>query len=292
MAYDTYANIKTEVLARIGIDDSDVDDVVDRALNDVLQEICQAHNFSWLYAKSSFITAAAYDTGAATVTEGSATVDGVGATFTSAMVGRKFFCDDQTYTISAVTTSPAMQLTLSTNYAGTTGTNDYIIFQDEYSLASDVEDVLSMWQETNPYKLQKVGIEVMDNYWPQRSSFGYPVKYSIVGYDSSGYLKVALYPIPNYAKNIYYRYRKRVTEMSATTDTPIIPLRYRYVLAKGALYIAAKYLDLPDIGGDYEREYRQGIAQLISADRKIDERLVKGSGADHELELVVLENWE
>jgi hypothetical protein len=28
MAYDTYANIKTEVLARIGIDDTDVDDVV------------------------------------------------------------------------------------------------------------------------------------------------------------------------------------------------------------------------------------------------------------------------
>ena len=68
--------------------------------------------------------------------------------------------------------------------------------------------------------------------------------------------------------------------MSNDADTPIIPLRYRWVLAKGALYIVAKYLDMPDIGRDFEREYRTGIAQLIAADRKQDERIVKGSGDD------------
>ena len=106
--------------------------------------------------------------------------------------------------------------------------------------------------------------------------------YSIVGYDSTDYIKIAIYPIPNQARNIYYRYKKRVTEMSADNSTPIVPLRYRWVLAKGALYITAKYLDMPDIGKDFEREYRQGIAQLIAADRKIDERIVKGSGEDTE----------
>ena len=68
--------------------------------------------------------------------------------------------------------------------------------------------------------------------------------------------------------------------MSNDADTPIVPLRYRWVLAKGALYIVAKYLDMPDIGRDFEREFRQGIAQIIAADRKIDERLVKGQGID------------
>lgn len=287
MAYDTYANIKTEVLVRIGIDDTDVDDVVDRALNDVLQEICQSYNFSWLYGSSSFITAAPYTTGTVTLTEGSATIIGTDTVWTSAMVGRKFSCGGATYVISTVT--PSTELTLTTVYAGTSGTGlSYRIYQDEYSLASDVEDVLSMRDENNSYRLDKLGIEVMDSYWPVREAFGYPVKYSMIGYDSSGYTKVALYPIPNQARNVYYRYKKRVTEMSATTDTPIIPLRYRYILAKGALYIAAKYLDLPDIGQDYEREYRQGIAQLISADRKMDERIVKGSGVP-EQELVILE---
>lgn len=279
MAYDTYANIKTEVLNKIGISDSDVEDVVGQALNDVLEEICQAYNFSWLYGDSSFITVNPYETGTISVTEGSKTITGSGTTFTSAMVDRKFYCEDATYIISAYVS--ATEITLSTNYAGDTGSGlTYKIYQDEYSLASDAEDVLSMRQENNPYKLRKRGIEFLDKYYPLRNSFGYPSMYCIIGYDSTGYMKVALYPVPNQARNIYYRYKRRVTEMSADNDTPIVPLRYRWILAKGALYAVAKYLDMPNIGKDYEREYRQGIAQIISADKKIDERIVKGSGDD------------
>lgn len=280
MAYDTYANIKAEVLGKIGIDDDDVGDVVDQALNDVLQEICQAYNFSWLYGDSSFITVLPYETGTVQLTEGSATATGSSTVWTSGMAGRKLRCEDATYVVSSASTT---SITLSTNYAGAGGSGlTYKIYQDEYSLASDVEDVLSCRQENNPQKLTKKGIEEMDQYWPQRNSFGYPSIYSIIGYDSTSYMKAAVYPIPNQARNVYYRYKKRVTEMSASTDTPIIPLRYRWVLAKGALYITAKYLDMPDIGKDFEREYRTGIAQLIAADKKIDERIIKGSGEDTE----------
>lgn len=281
MAYDTYVNIKTAVLAKIGITDTDVETVVKQALNDVLQEVCQASNFSWLYGDSSFITTKPYETGTVSVTEGSATITGSGTVWVAGMVGRKFYCADATYKISAYVS--ATELTLSTVYAGASGSGlTYKIYQDEYSLASDVEDILAMRQENNPQKINKVGVEEMDRYYPQRNSFGYPSIYSIIGYDSTGYIKVAVYPVPNQARNIYYRYKKRVIEMSLDTDTSIIPLRYRWVLAKGALYIVAKYLDMPDIGKDFEREYRQGIAQLVSADRKIDERIIKGQGEDIE----------
>jgi len=281
MAYTNYGTIKTDVLEQIGIDDSDVEDVVEQALNDILQEICQAYNFSWLYGDSSFITVAPYSTGTVTATEGSATITGSGTTFTSSMVGRKIYLENATYTIA--TYVDATGITLSTNYAGGGGAGlTYKIYQDEYSLASDVEDVLSMRQENNPYKIQKRGIEFLDRYYPLRNAYGYPSLYSVTGYDSSGYMKVSVYPIPNQARNIYYRYKKRVTEMSSDSDEPVIPLRYRWVLAKGALYKAAKSLDQPDIGQDYEREYRQGVAQIISADRKTDERIIKGSGEDLE----------
>ena len=86
MAYDTYANIKTAVLDKIGISDTDVETVVKQALNDVLQEICQAHNFSWLYGDSSLITVKPYETGTVTATEGSATITGSSTVFSSAMV--------------------------------------------------------------------------------------------------------------------------------------------------------------------------------------------------------------
>jgi len=283
MAYDTYVNIKSAVLEKIGITDTDVETVVKQALNDVLQEICQAHNFSWLYGDSSFITVKPYTVGTVKVEEGSETVTGTDTVWIAGMVGRKFYCGNATYEISAVTTTPSMTLTLSTAYTGDDDDSaTYKIYQDEYSLAADVEDVLAVRQENYPQKLAKRGIEEMDRYWPQRNSFGYPSMYSIVGYDSTDYIKIAVYPIPNQARNIYYRYKKRVTEMSADESTPIVPLRYRWVLAKGALYIVAKYLDMPDIGKDFEREYRTGIAQLIKADEKRDERLVKGQGLDND----------
>lgn len=282
MAYDTYVNIKAAVLEKIGISDTDVETVVKQALNDVLQEVCQAHNFSWLYGNSSFVTVKPYETGTVSVEEGSATITGTDTVWVEGMVGRKFYCGNATYEISEVTTTPAMTLKLSTVYAGDTDAlATYKIYQDEYSLASDVEDVLSLRQENNPQKIKKVGIEVMDFYYPQRNSFGYPSMYSIVGYDSTDYIKVAVYPIPNQARNIYYRYKKRVIEMSADDSTPIVPLRYRWILAKGAYYIAAKHLEMPD-AKDIEREYRQGIAQIIKADEKRDERIVKGSGEDTE----------
>ena len=281
MAYDTYVNIKTAVLEKIGITDTDVETVVKQALNDVLEEICQAHNFSWLYGNLSFITVKPYTAGTVEVTEGSATITGTDTIWTLAMVGRKFYCGNATYEVSAFV--GITELTLGTVYAGDGGSGlAYKIYQDEYSLASDVEDVLAVRQENNPQRLIKRDIEFMDKYYPLRNSFGYPSMYSIIGYDSTGYIKIAVYPIPNQARNIYYRYKKWVIEMSADESTPIVPLRYRWVLAKGALYITAKYLDMPDIGKDIEREYRQGIAQLIAADRKIDERIVKGSGEDTE----------
>ncbi len=281
MAYTNYGTIKTDVMAKIGIDDTDVETVVDQALNDILQEICQSYNFSWLYGDSSFITVLPYNTGTVTATEGSATVTGDGTTFTSAMVGRKFQCENATYVISAYVSGT--EVTLSTDYAGAGGAGlTYKIYQDEYSLSADVEDILSMRQENDPQKLTKWGIENLDKYYPQRNAFGYPAIYSIIGYDSSGYMKVAVYPIPAQARNIYYRFKYRVTEMSTDLDEPIVPLRYRWIIAKGALYTVAKYLDMPDIGTDYEREYRQGIAQIISADKKIDERIVKGQISDTE----------
>ena len=281
MAYDTFGDIQNAVLNRVAIDDDDVKITVKQAINDSQDEIVGAHNFSWLYGRSSFITSSPYKSGTVSVTNDSATVTGTGTTFTSAMVGRKFRCGSATYIILTFTSTT--EIVLETAYAGTTDTAaTYKIYQDEYSLASDCEDVLSCYQEDNPKKLVKKPIDWIDEHYPKRDSFGYPYWYSDIGVDSSGYNKVALYPVPNQSKNIYYRYRKRATVLSATTDVPIIPARYRYVLAKGSIYTALKYLDMPDIGGDIEREYRAGIGAMIAADRQIDERFRKGSSKDEE----------
>ncbi len=277
MAYTNYGTIQTAVMTKIGIDDTDVEDVVEQAINDIMEEICNSNNFSWLYDDSSFITTAPYSTGTLTATTGSTTLTGAGTTWTSAMAGRRISIEDAFYEISAYVSGT--ELTLGSNYAGAGGSElTYIIYQNEYSLSSDVEDVLSMYQENNPQKLSKVGLPMLDRAYPQRNTYSYPSMYAINGYDSSGNMKVEVYPIPNQARNIYYRMKKRVTVLSADSDEPIIPLRYRYVLFRGAVYEAADSLDMPDIAQRYERLYEKGLAKITKADRKIDERIIKGSG--------------
>ena len=281
MAYDNYGTIQTAVFNKIGIDDEDVNDVVEQAMNDIMEEICESHNFSWLYGDTSFITTAPYSTGTVTATAGSTTITGSGTTFTAGMAGRKITLENAFYEISAFVSTT--ELTLSTDYAGAGGAGlTYKIYQNEYSLSSDAEDVLSMYQENNPQRLAQEEASLMDTHYPQRNSYGYPSVYSIVGHDSNGYMKVEVYPIPNQARNIYYRMKKRVTVLSADSDEPIIPLRYRYVLFRGAVYEAADSLDMPDIAQRYERLYEKGLAKLVKADGKIDERIIKGSSGSIE----------
>ena len=281
MAYTNYGTIQTAVFNKIGIDDEDVDDVVKQAINDIDEEICESHNFGWLYGDSSFITTAPYSIGTVTATAGSTTITGSGTTFTAGMVGRKITLENAFYEISAYVSGT--EITLGTAYAGAGGAGlTYKIYQNEYSLSSDAEDVLSMYQENNPRKLTNVELSFLDAHYPQRNSYGYPSMYAIIGYDSNGYMKVEVYNIPDQARNIYYRMKKRVTVLSADSDEPIIPLRYRYVLFRGAVYEAADSLDMPDIAQRYERLYEKGLAKLIKADGKIDERIIKGSGSSVE----------
>lgn len=278
MAYTNYGTVQTAVMTKIGIVDDDVEDVIEQAINDIMEEICNSHNFSWLYADSSFITTAPYNTGTLTATTGATTITGSGTTWTSAMAGRRVTIEDAFYEVSAFVSTT--ELTLGNNYAGAGGSGlSYKIYQNEYSLSSDTEDVLSMYQENNPQKLTKVGLPMLDRAYPQRNSYGFPSLYAINGYDSSGNMKVEIYPIPNQARNIYYRMKKRVTVLSADSDDPIIPLRYRYVLFRGAVYEAADSLDMPDIAQRYERLYEKGLIKIIKADRKIDERIIKGGGS-------------
>jgi len=275
MAYDTYIDIVNTVLSKIGVTDDDVETIVRQAVNDCMQEICQAYNFSWLYSDTSFITVAPYSEGTVTVTEGSPNIVGSQTNFTSSMVNRKFFCDNSTYVILSVTDTT--HLTLKTNYAGVSGSYSYKIYQDEYDLASDVGNILSVRQEYYPQKLIGVNVEYLDKYYPMRKDFGYPYFYCKLNNN-----KIALYPIPNQARNIYYRYKKIVSDMVNDSDVPVIPEQYRYVLAKGALYMTAKSLDMPDIGKDYQVEYQQAIARIINDDKETDERIVKGSYSDLE----------
>jgi hypothetical protein len=111
-----------------------------------------------------------YTTGTVSVTNGSATVTGVGTTFTSAMVGRKIRIGEEPtnyreYLINSFTNATSIEL--DEVYAeATASTQNYIIYEDEYTLPSD------FWK---PYQLitRTIVMHLM-NEWQFNEQMPYP----------------------------------------------------------------------------------------------------------------------
>lgn len=98
------------------------------------------------YLKGGYVDVVnSYDTGTISITDGSATVTGVGTTWTSAMVGRSIQFGNEGYSYEILARVSGTQLTLSQNYNGS-GSNlsnsTYIIYRDKYDIYDDSDDTI------------------------------------------------------------------------------------------------------------------------------------------------------
>jgi len=126
------------------------------------------------------------------------------------------------YTLSTVSNSSTPHTaTISSAFAGTTTTaTSCSIYQDEYALASDCVRPLSFRDTTSNHTLKIVSAEKADSVDPESDDTGTPEWVYIAGADSStGYVSVGIYPIPDAAYTIAYRYYATVTDFTTTHDS-------------------------------------------------------------------------
>lgn len=109
-----------------------------RRVNDIyVRDLPAKFEWDWLRASSYITLLPAYKVGTAEVTNGSASVIGIGTTWTAAMTGMKFTVPS-TNEIYTFTRTSAVAGTISPVYQGATNASaGYAIFQDTYTLASD-----------------------------------------------------------------------------------------------------------------------------------------------------------
>jgi len=136
-------------------------------------------HFDWPYYLQwgAIRTVATYTTGTAIVTNGSTTVTGVGTTWTSAMVGRKFRHADEAayYRIASVTNTTT--LVLEQAYQGDTDStgSSYTIYKDEYRLAPDMDKNRTAIQLQNRMPITDVPPGDFDKAIPSPQSYSDPV---------------------------------------------------------------------------------------------------------------------
>ena len=241
--------------------------------------------WSALRKESEFVIADTYDTGTVTVTQGSTAVTGSGTTFTAAMVGRQFIVEGIApfYTVATAPTSTS--LTLDREFGGTTAAGaSYDIVQVYQDVPSDFDAFLSIVDIENNWQVRRdVTQEMLDRWDARRSVTTTPRVLAPAAYDSSGAARYELWPRSLAAKTLPFRYRRKVSLMSASADSPIFPIRGD-VLRNGALAELAKWPGTKLLANPYngpgthmmhEQAFIDGLNKIQREDEEIAQTAIQ-----------------
>jgi hypothetical protein len=200
-------------------------------INRAMQHLLDAHPWSFLKQEAFIHTVSPYTVGTIAISNGSTTVTGTSTVWTTAMQGR-FIRFSTLIPISVISTVDAalQTLTLTDTYSGADlTTSGYTIFQRYYSKPTLCRDIISVRYDASlPEKTQ----EYLNTLDPNRESTGQPVYWSNVDNDT-----LELWPPPDDLYMVTVRYNKLVPDLSAESDTTLIPERLILSYARMASYM-------------------------------------------------------
>lgn len=212
----------------------------------------------WAKEQATLTTHPQYTTGTLTATEGSGTITGASTEWNTSdgihnnmRIGGKIRISGryETYEITAVASDTSA--TISPVWAGDTASSlTYVYFEDEYALASDFTKPVDTRSFDSGCRIRLVGDSDFRMYAPRNSSpSSYPKIAHVVNKpfasNATPVRKIQFAPPPADRQVIPYTYvtgnivvqndGTRAASFSATTDQPIMPIRFREVIVLGAL---------------------------------------------------------
>ena len=180
-------------------------------LNDRYRQIWSATRWEFAQKSGVFSTVANVNSDSVDVTNGSTTVTEAtsDAKWTSVIDERKFrrTGDNEYYDISNYSNDNPDTFLLSRVYEGTTGTDvGYEIFQDVYSLNTEVGVLHSIINLNQKSELVEISNREMEDAWAASPTIGTPGYYAPFGRDSNDIARIRLYPAPDELHGLLYNY--------------------------------------------------------------------------------------
>lgn len=293
--YQTYVDLYTGLMNAVRSDTSQTATAnqAKRSINVALQDMHLGfdYRFPWAERSAILLTQAQYGTGTVTITQGSTTLTGSGTSWNTANAfnvnnmranGKvRIAGSREPYTVSVV--GGDTSATLSSKFVESdVSAETYLYYEDEYDLASDFLRPVDAQTFSDETEIAIISRTEFRRRFPTNSVPGRPTVACIIDYAPSGSTapirRVRLSQPPSTAMRIPYTYITSYlavssagvaqAQLSADTDEPIVPLRYRHALLFHALY--HHYRDKKDDArsGEARSEYTD-IMLRASADVEV-----------------------
>jgi hypothetical protein len=249
-------------------------DLLNGMINDRLQEIVRHYEWSRLLEADAVLAlVAVYETGTLQITNASTAVTLTGGTFTTGMTGRRLRVAgrEESYVFTFASGSTG---TLDRVYEGDTDTEaSFKIFKNVYALASDVGQLFEIKDTDSNFKLSKKSLDWLDRNYPARLDYGEPTYYAMTE-DSSSVPQVELYPIPEVAEGLTYRYKPTVARITATSTAlpDWVSIECLFAGIEADLYQLQKDISLSQVK---EMRFQKLLAEMVREDsnRKPSEQM-------------------
>jgi hypothetical protein len=262
----TYSDLYTDLMNRVRADTTTTAQITlaKRYVNVALQDVHIQQNWPWAERRAVLQVQAPYTDGTVAIALATrTTVTGTGTLWNTAVTGMgftnvtaggkmQFAGTTDPYGVATVTSDTA--LTLTDRYLGSTALSGatYTFYKDEYALAADFFRMVDTRTFSNVMNIPILGSADFYRRFPRNARAGTPEVCTLLELGPSGSTdtqpRVVFHPYPDQLYNLPYRYMTKdlamssagagQTALSADTDEPIIPLRYRHVLC---LYAAREW---------------------------------------------------
>ena len=271
----TFGNIKTELASLLRLDRNKAEEefLLGQWINVIVQDIHSRNDWYWDEDREVVQTVIDKTAGTASIVSGGTDVTGASTAFAAADVGKFIQFEDSNnwYKISAYTSSTA--ITLETAYAGSSdlSAGTYLLRKFFYSLSSSAEKILDIRNPMRPGRVVSMHFNDFDTLLPDPASTQKAYLYVAYGVDSSGNLVITPYPFADEVYNLEVRINKRVTDLSADSDEPSIPNKFRSVIIDGAYSRGMRHaiagVDLSK-AEQMRQVYERGIDKMFSLSRQ------------------------
>lgn len=256
----TFADLKTELLnsVRESTTTTATTDIAGRYINRALYDLHIDSEFPWAVRRDVLLTHPTYTTGTVTISQGATALVGSSTLWNTANAwsqnnarvgGKMNLGGNDVYTVDVVTSNTAITLA-ERLVASDISAGSYTYFEDEYALASDFWQPVDKRQFSDDVAIDLIGPREFSRRYPQNFMLGNPRVATIIELGPSGSVsprpRVLFHPVASSAMLIPYRYLTSnlavssggvaQANLSADTDEPIVPLRYRHVIILHALY--------------------------------------------------------